>query len=103
MSAGPSSGIWRRSAMTEFSSIDYLKPLVIEGHSISTAYAQLLLHILTHSGNEVAPVVLTVDGFGSGYEIPEDAAVRAALDKLLAAKGKLSVEDVRQLSRTRPT
>jgi len=80
--------------MTEHSSIDYLKPLVVEGHSISSAYAQLLLHILAHPGNEVAPVVLTVDGFNQGYAIPEDAALRSAMDDLLTAKGKLNVDDV---------
>lgn len=80
--------------MTKAAFFENPAPLVIEGHSVSAAYAQLLLHILSHPGNEVAPVVLTVDGFNLGYDIPEDPAVRAELDKLLAAKAKLSVEEV---------
>jgi hypothetical protein len=68
--------------------------MVIEGHSVSEAYARMLLQILAHSGSEIAPLVLSVDGFGADYGIPEDAQVRAEMDKLLAAKGKRDVEDV---------
>lgn len=80
--------------MTKPASLEDLAPLVIDGNSVSAAYARLLLHILSHPGNEVAPVVLTINGFDSGYDIPEDQAVRLEMDKLLVAKGKLNVEDV---------
>lgn len=69
-------------------------PLLIEGHSISEAYSRLLLYIMEHSGVEVAPLVLTVDGFPADYSIPEDPAVRRSLDALLHRKGKTKVEDV---------
>lgn len=69
-------------------------PLVIEGHSVSEAYSKLLLHVLGHPGTEVSPLVLTIDGFPTDYSIPEDEAVRRALDALFAAKGKTNVEDV---------
>jgi hypothetical protein len=69
-------------------------PLLIDGRNISEAYAKLLLHILEHPGNEVAPLVLTVDGFEDGHAVPENQGVRMALDALLVSKGKLDVEDV---------
>lgn len=69
-------------------------PMLIEGHSISQAYSRLLLRILDHPGTEVAPLVLTVDEFPADYSIPEDIAVRAALDALFVKKGKTNVEDV---------
>jgi len=47
-----------------------------------------LLHILAGPGNEVTPLVLTIDSFENGYDIPEHAGVRSELDALLAAKGK---------------
>jgi len=80
--------------MTKTSNLGNPAPFVIEEHSVSTAYAKLLLHILSHPGNEVAPLVLSIDGFDSGYDIPEDPDVRIEMDKLLAAKGKREVEDV---------
>lgn len=80
--------------MTKAHSLENNAPLLIEGRCVSEAYAKLLLHILAGPGNEVTPLVLTVDGFDNGYDIPEDAGVRSELDALLAAKGKGEVEDV---------
>jgi hypothetical protein len=80
--------------MTKTSSLESPAPLVIEGHSVSAVYAKMLLHILSHVGNEVAPLVLSVDCLASGYDIPEDPGVRTEMDKLLVAKGKREVEDV---------
>lgn len=69
-------------------------PLLIEGGTISEAYCKLLLHISDNPGDEVSPLVLTVDGFPTDYSIPEDTVVRSALDALLTEKGKTNVEDV---------
>lgn len=70
------------------------EPMMIAAKSVSEAYARILLHVIEHSGNEIAPLVLTMDGFGDGYEIPENTQVRAALDALLSKKKKRDVEDV---------
>ena len=70
------------------------EPLMITAKSVSEAYARTLLHVLEHQGNEIAPLVLTMDGFGDGYEIPENNQVRAALDALLSKNKKRDVEDV---------
>lgn len=80
--------------MTKASRPDNPEPLMISAKSVSEAYSRTLLHILAHPGNEIAPLVLTIDGFDEGYDIPEDAQVRAALDTLLGNKKKRDVEDV---------
>lgn len=69
-------------------------PLLIEAKSVSEAYSKVLLHILEHPGTEIAPLVLTIDGFGDGYDVPENARVRSALDALLTAKSKIDAENV---------
>lgn len=70
------------------------EPFVIAETSVSRAYAKLLLHILDGAGTEISPLVLTISGFGQDGDIPEDLAVRTALDALLLCKGKRDVEDV---------
>lgn len=80
--------------MTKSASSVNPAPMLIAAQSVSEAYAVLLLHILSHPGNEIAPLVLTIDGFDEGYNIPENPRIRSALDKLLVAKGKRDVEDV---------
>lgn len=70
------------------------EPLVIAAKSVSEAYSRVLLHILDHPGKEIAPLVLTVDGFDEGFDIPEDSLIRAALDSLLKSKGYIDVEDI---------
>lgn len=80
--------------MTKASRPDNPEPLMISAKSVSEAYSRTLLHILAHPGNEIVPLVLTIDGFDEGYDIPEDAQVRSALDTLLGKKKKRDVEDV---------
>lgn len=80
--------------MTKSKPAEDQTPLLIEARSVSEAYAKVLCHIADHPGKEVSPLILSVTGFGQGYEIPEDRDVRTELDLLLAAKEKLSVEDV---------
>jgi hypothetical protein len=92
--AGQNFATLRRKAMSKTAILHNPAPMMIEAHSVSAAYAKLLLHILSHPGNEVAPLVLSVDGFDAEYDIPEDTDFRSEMDKLLAAKGKRDVEDV---------
>jgi hypothetical protein len=70
------------------------EPLTISASSVSEAYAKILVQIADHPGKEISPLVLTISGFGGHGETPEVASIRVALDALLAAKGKISVEDV---------
>lgn len=69
-------------------------PLVIESDNLSEAWAAMYLHVLDNPGKEIAPLVLTIDGFVEGKPIAEDQSVRTSLDRLLAKKGKTSVENV---------
>jgi hypothetical protein len=71
------------------------QPVIINDSNLSRAWARLLLGVLDAAGTEVSPLVLSVTGFGEkGGILPEDLAVRQALDQLLKRKGRLKVEDV---------
>ncbi|WP_354132011.1 thymidylate synthase [Bradyrhizobium sp. RT4b] len=69
-------------------------PLVIDDTNLSRAWARLLLKVLDGAGTEVAPLILSLGGFGEDGAIGEDPAIRQALDRLLKRKGKLVVDDV---------
>ncbi len=43
-------------------------PLLLEAKNVSEAYSKVLLHILEHPGKEIAPLVLTIEGFEVGYD-----------------------------------
>lgn len=80
--------------MTNIAHSETPKPLLLTGKSVSEVYAKILIHILDHPGREIAPLVLSIDGFDQGYDIPEDLLVRTTLDALLKSKNKIDVEDV---------
>jgi hypothetical protein len=68
--------------------------LVIDDTNLSRIWARLLLRVLEGAGTAVAPLVLSLCGFGENGAVPEDLAVRQALDRLLKRKGRLTVDDV---------
>jgi hypothetical protein len=80
--------------MSKSKSVAAPEPLLISETSISRAYARILLRVIDEPGKEISPLVMTVSGFGPSREIPEDPALRAALDTLLGRKSKSDVEDV---------
>lgn len=69
-------------------------PLLIDESNLSKAWAKAVLHTVDHAGKEIIPLVLSVTGFDENGKAAEDNAVRQALDDLLLAKEKLSVENV---------
>ena len=69
-------------------------PLVIDDVNLSRAWARLLLQVLDGAGTEVAPLILSLSGFGHNGAAAEDPGVRQALDRLLERKGRLMVDDV---------
>ncbi len=69
-------------------------PYGVDETSVSRAYARLLLQVLDNPGKEIAPLNLSISGFGPDRAIPEDAQLRHQLDALLLKKDKKSVEDV---------
>ena len=69
-------------------------PVVIDDTNLSRGWARLLLQVLDGAGTEVAPLILSLTGFGQSGTVAEDPAVRQALDRLLKRKGRLVVDDV---------
>ena len=69
-------------------------PMIIDDTNLSRAWARLLLQVIDNSGTEVAPLVLSLSGFGKDGAAVEDLTVRQALDLLLKTKNKVLVEDV---------
>jgi hypothetical protein len=69
-------------------------PFMIDDTNLSRAWARLLLRVLDCAGTEVAPLILSLSGFGRDGAVGEDPPVRQALDRLLKRKGKLVVDDV---------
>lgn len=70
------------------------EPVMISDNNLSRAWSRLLLRVLDGAGTEVSPLVLSVTGFDDNGVVPEDPAVRQAVDQLLKRKGRLKVEDV---------
>jgi hypothetical protein len=69
-------------------------PVMINDNNLSRAWSRLLLAVLDGAGTEVSPLVLSVTGFDDKGVVPEDLAVRRALDQLLKRKSRRNVEDV---------
>jgi hypothetical protein len=70
------------------------EPVMINDSNLSRAWSRLLLGVLDGAGTEVSPLVFSVTGFDDNGVVPEDPAVREALDQLLKRKSRLKVEDV---------
>ena len=70
------------------------EPVVINDRNLSRAWSRLLLSVLDGVGTEVAPLVLSVNGFDENGMVAEDPAVRQALDQLLKRKRRRGVEDI---------
>jgi hypothetical protein len=71
-----------------------IAPLVIESKNLSEAWARIFLHILDHSGTEIAPLVLSLGGFEQHSIVDESMELRESLDALLRTKNKTSIENV---------
>lgn len=69
-------------------------PFVIDESSVSRAWARAFLHVMDNPGKRISPLVVSIDGFGPEGEIPEDDAMRAAMDAALGALDDWDVETV---------
>lgn len=69
-------------------------PLLINEDSLSKAWAKAILHVMEHTGHEIAPLVLSFTGFDEEGKANEHVGVRAALDQLLISNGHRAVSDV---------
>ena len=80
--------------MSKSKKLAAVPPIVIDDTNLSRAWARLLLQVLDGAGTEVAPLILSLSGFGQNGVVVEDPAVRQDLDRLLKRKGRLMVDDV---------
>jgi hypothetical protein len=80
--------------MSKSKALAAAQPVIINDNNLSRAWSRLLLSILDGAGTEVSPLVLSVTGFDDKGVVPEDRAVRQAVDHLLKRKGRLKVDDV---------
>ena len=80
--------------MSKSKALAAMEPVMINDSNLSRAWSRLLLGVLNGAGTEVPPLVLSVTGFDEKGVVPEDPAVRQALDQLLTRKGLLKVKDV---------
>jgi hypothetical protein len=94
MSASPNIAIWRMTRMSKSKAAAAPPPFMIEDTNLSCAWGRLLLRVLDGAGTEVAPLILSLSGFGEDGVVVEDPAVRQALDRLLKRKGRLVADDV---------
>lgn len=69
-------------------------PFVIDESSVSRAWARAFLRVMDNPGTEISPLVVSIDGFEPESEIPEDGAMRAAMDTALANFNEWDVETV---------
>ena len=69
-------------------------PILIEEKNLSWAWARIISHIQSHPGKNIAPLVLSINGFDGAGEPLEDAATRAGLDLLLAAHDEWNISTV---------
>jgi len=88
ISVARNSATLRRKSMTKAHRLENNAPLLIEGRSVSEAYAKLLLHILAGPGTRSRRSCSPSTASRMGMTFPNMPGVRSELDALLAAKGK---------------
>lgn len=66
---------------------------VIEEDNLSLAWARIFMLLSQRTGKEIAPLVVSISGFGNG-EPQEDKSLRHALDACLAKNGSQSIQTV---------
>ena len=69
-------------------------PLLIENTNLSSAWAEIVSHILEHPGKEISPLVVSLHGFEDQGRVDEHPEVRLAVDRLYEEFEKSSVENV---------
>ena len=68
--------------------------VVISDNNLGRAWSRILLRVLEGGGTEIAPLMLSLTGFGEKGTVPEDATVRQALDHLLERKDRFKVDTI---------
>lgn len=66
----------------------------VEEENLSIAWGQALALTSARGRSEIAPLIVTVTGFSDAGDFREEPRIRSALDKVLVASNKQSVETV---------
>jgi hypothetical protein len=66
----------------------------VENVNLSIAWGRALTLASARGRSEIAPLIVTVTGFGENGDFGEEPRIRAALDEVLLALGKQSVDTV---------
>ena len=69
-------------------------PVLIEDTNLSWAWVRIISHIQSHPGRNIAPLVVSINGFDEAGEPLEDAATRTDFDALLAAHDEWNISTV---------
>lgn len=70
-------------------------PVLISASNLSVAWSRVLLHVVDQRGpTEIEPLVVSIGGLAAADNVPEVAAVRAALDNALHSNDEFSVDTV---------
>ena len=69
-------------------------PLLIEDKNLSHAWARTIARIQSTPGKNIAPLILSVDGFDDAGEPIEDPQTRAGLDAILAEHEEQAISRV---------
>lgn len=68
-------------------------PLLIEEVTVSRAWAAAILHVLSHPGKTISPLIVSITGFDKN-QISEDTSFRSAVNDALEATDEQSVHTV---------
>lgn len=68
-------------------------PLLINEPSISRAWAKTILHVLSHPGKTISPLIVSITGFDEN-QVQEDLEFRAAVDAALETANEQSAHTV---------
>jgi hypothetical protein len=71
-----------------------MEPVALSDTNLSRLWSQILVYAIDHPGNEIAPLVASLSGFGGQDLIPELPQVREALDELLRSRDDFEVSTV---------
>lgn len=69
-------------------------PLVINEPTLPLAWSRMFTHITDHAGTEISPLIISFYDLEEGGVVIEKPELKRAIDELLEAENRISVEDV---------
>lgn len=69
-------------------------PMVIDEKNLSIAWAKAFIHIKTHAGIKISPLIISITGFDEEGTPEENINIRKTLDEALRKKNATDIETV---------